>query len=274
MELDWGKRYLMCAPEHYDVSYAINPWMDVEVRVDRDRAHEQWDGLVDILERAGAKVESLDPQPGLPDLVFTANAGIVDADTFIPSRMRHPERQREQGVAAGWFTARGARIAELSDAVVQEGSGDALPFRGTLVGGYRTRSSETAYDELAGILRAPVLAVELIDPRYYHIDVAFCPLDDRRAIVFPDALGAPGRGRLLDLVAEPLVLEPQEAAQFAANSVVVGTTVIMPACPPRVGRRLEAWGYDVAVADVGEFRKAGGAVRCLTLALDVVLGQG
>lgn len=273
MELDWGRRYLMCAPEHYEVSYSINPWMDVEVPVDRDRAREQWNALVDVLERAGAKVELLDPRPGLPDLVFAANAGIVDGDTFVPARMRHPERQREHGVAEQWFAARGARIAHLSPAVVQEGSGDALPFRGVLIGGYRARSSRAAYDDLTALVAAPVLAVELIDPRYYHIDVTLCPLDDSRAIVFPDAWGARDRARLLDLVPQPLVLEPDEAARFVANSVVIGSTVVMPACPARVGRQLEAWGFDVQVADVGEFRKAGGAVRCLTLALDVDLGE-
>ena len=73
------------------------------------------------------------------------------------------------------------------------------------------------------------------------------------------------------LVPEPLVLEDHEALQFAANSVVVGSTVIMPVCPVRVGRQLEAWGFDVAVVPAPEFLKAGGGCRCLTLALDVDL---
>jgi len=271
MELAWGGRYLMCAPDHYEVSYSINPWMDVTVRVDPERAREQWDGLVRTLTGAGAKVDLLPSEPGLPDLVFTANAGIVDGATFVPARMRHPERRAERDCAQAWFSGRGARIADLGEAVVQEGSGDALPMAGVLVAGYRARSSAAAYVDLARIVSAPILPVELPDPRYYHIDLTLCPLDERRAIVFPDAWDDDGRARLRDLVAEPLVLAPEEAAEFCANSVVVGRTVVMPACPPRVGRQLEAWGFDVVVVDVGEFRKAGGAVRCLTLALDVTL---
>lgn len=271
MELAWGGRYLMCAPDHYEVSYSINPWMDTTVRVDPERAREQWDGLVRALTGAGAEVELLPSEPGLPDLVFTANAGIVDGTTFVPARMRHPERQGERVCASAWFAGRGARIADLGERVVQEGSGDALPMAGALVAGYRARSSEAAYTDLARIVTAPILTVELPDPRYYHIDLTLCPLDERRAIVFPDAWDDAGRARMRELVAEPLVLAPEEAAEFCANSVVVGRAIVMPACPPRVGRALEAWGYDVVVVDVGEFRKAGGAVRCLTLALDVTL---
>jgi N-dimethylarginine dimethylaminohydrolase len=271
--IDWGRRYLMCAPEHYDVSYSINPWMDTTVRVDRDRALAQWDALVATLEEAGAAVELLEPRAGLPDMVFTANAGLVDGRAFLPARMRHPERHGERAWAEAWFRGRDYEIRDLGDdpGIVQEGSGDALPFAGTLVAGHRSRSSAAAAEALGRLVTAPVLPVELQDPRYYHIDLTFCPLDERRAMVVPAAWTARDAARIAELVPEALVLEPHEAATFCANAVVVGSTVVLPACPPRVGRALEAWGFDVAVADVGEFVKAGGAVRCLTLALDVTL---
>jgi N-dimethylarginine dimethylaminohydrolase len=118
---------------------------------------------------------------------------------------------------------------------------------------------------------AAVRSVELIDERFYHLDITFCPLDDRRAIVNPMAWDRYGCTVMEQLVPEPLTLEPEEGLAFLANSVVVGTTVVMPSCTPRVGRELEAWGFDVAVCDVSEFQKAGGACRCLTLALDVTL---
>lgn len=273
MAIDWGRRYLMCAPEHYDVSYSINPWMDTTVEVDRDRALAQWDGLVATLEDAGAAVELLEPRAGLPDMVFTANAGLVDGRAFLPARMRHPERREERTWAEAWFRGRDYEIRDLGDdpGIVQEGSGDALPFAGTIVAGYRSRSSAAAAEALGRLVTAPVLPVDLQDPRYYHIDLTFCPLDERRAMVVPSAWTAQDAARIAELVPEALVLEPHEAATFCANAVVVGTTVVLPACPPRVGRALEAWGFDVAVADVGEFVKAGGAVRCLTLALDVTL---
>jgi N-dimethylarginine dimethylaminohydrolase len=272
-ENPWGRRYLMCPPQHFSVLYEINPWMHREVAVDPDRAHEQWEGLVATLREAGAEVEVLDPVEGLPDMVFTANAGIVNGDQFVPSNFRNPERQGEQAHFAAWFAARGHRIDEIPAELAHEGAGDALPFGDVLVSGYRWRSDAAAHGILTRLTNVAVRSVELTDERFYHLDITFCPLDDRRAMVTPAVWDVYGAKVVEALVPEPLVLELDEAETFAANSVVVGRTIVMPACPPRVGRQLEAWGFDVVVADVGEFLKAGGGVRCLTLALDVALAE-
>lgn len=269
MALDWGMRYLMCPPRHFRVSYSINPWMDRRVAVDPDRAHSQWSALVDTLTAAGAIVEVLPSQPDLPDMVFAANAGLVGGRTFVPARMKHRQRRGEAAHAAVWFADRGFDVTSLPFGVVQEGAGDALPFGRVLVAGYRTRSSASAYPALTARTGWPVRTVALKDPRYYHLDLTFCPLDERRAMVAPSALDGDGARALRELVTEPLLLDEAEAATFCANSIVIGDTIVMPACPPRVGRQLERWGFDVVVTDVGEFLKAGGACRCLTLALDV-----
>ena len=261
----------MCPPEHFGVLYEINPWMHREVAVDLDRARQQWENLVATLEAAGAEVERLEPEPGLPDLVFTANAGMVNRGHFVPSRFRHPQRAPEVPHYVAWFRAHGYSVEELPDAVAHEGAGDSLPFRGVFLSGYRYRSDAAAHTALSRLLGAPVRPVELADPRFYHLDLTFCPLDDRRAMVAPHSWDAYGRRVVEALVPEPIVLDDAELASFCANSVVVGTTVVMPACPPSLGRRLEAAGFEVAVAPVGEFAKAGGACRCLTLALDVAL---
>jgi ornithine--oxo-acid transaminase len=265
----WGRSYLMCSPDHFEVAYAINPWMNLEVKVDQARAQAQWDELVATLRSAGADVQTIEPQEGLPDMVFTANAGLVVGDTFVPAAMRNPERRDEQAHFADWFAARGHRVRGFANGTVQEGAGDALPFGGRLVGGWRTRSSAEAYPEVARLTGASTAAVELVDPRFYHLDLAFCPLGEGRAMVVPSALSEAGRAVLSELATEPLLLDAEEGAAFCANSVVVGDTVVMPACPPRVRRHLEEWGLTPVVVDVGEFLKAGGAVRCLTLALDV-----
>ena len=271
--LTWGRRYLMCPPTHFDVSYAINPWMNVAVPVDRDRAQRQWDELVATLRRAGAEVEVLDPHPELPDLVFTANLGLVDGRTFVPARMRHPERRPEPEHAEPWLAAHGFRMHRLSADVVQEGAGDGLPFRDTLVAGYRARSSASAYPELARLIDGRILPVELVDPRFYHVDLAFCPLDARSALIAPCALDAESLRLLTELVPDPILLTDEEGEAFCANAVVVDRTVIMPACPDRLAEELRAHGFTPAVVDVSEFLKAGGGPRCLTLALDVRLGE-
>jgi N-dimethylarginine dimethylaminohydrolase len=277
-ELLWGRHYLMCPPEHFGVLYEINPWMNAEVRVDADRARAQWEGLVATLREAGAEVEVIAQPEGVPDMVFTANAGIVDATAeggplFVPSNFRHPERQPESEHFATWFTGQGWRVEWLSDEVDHEGAGDALPFGGVLVSGYRFRSDQRAATELSHILRAPVRSVELVDERLYHVDITFCPLSDRHALCAPLGWDRYGRQVVEALVPEPLWLTDEEALSFCANSVVVGTTVVMPTTPVRVGRQLEAWGFDVVTCEVDEFLKAGGGCRCLTLSLDVPLTQ-
>ena len=276
--LAWGRRYLMCPPRHFGVLYEINPWMQREVTVDPDIALTQWHGLVATLEEAGAAVVQMEAHPDVPDLVFTANAGIVNGTQFVPSHFRHPERQPETAVDAAWFSARGWQVDRLPPELDHEGAGDALPFtpeggRTVLLSGYSFRSDAGAATALSELLACPVRPVQLVDPRLYHLDLTFCPLDGRRAIVAPLGWDAYGRKVVEALVPEPLVLTDEEALSFCANSVVVDGTVVMPRTPPRVGRRLEAWGFSVVEAPVGEFLKAGGGCRCLTLALDTVLGD-
>jgi N-dimethylarginine dimethylaminohydrolase len=245
--------------------------MHREVEVDRSRAHAQWEDLVAALRQAGADVEELEPAPALPDLVFTANAGIVSGERFVPSRFRHPERAPEIDVDVAWFREHGYDVSTLPEGLHHEGAGDALPFGGVLLSGYRVRSDANAATALSDLLAVPTRPIELVDQRLYHLDLTFCPLDDHRAICAPTGWDAYGRRVVESLVPEPLWLEEEEALTFCANSVVVGTTVVMPACPDRVAHQLEAWGFDVVVTPVDEFIKAGGGVRCLTLALDVQL---
>jgi len=273
-DLSWGRRILLCPPRHFGVLYEINPWMQREVTVDAERAVAQWEHLAATLRAAGAEVVEMEAHPEVPDLVFTANAGLVNGDQFVPSHFRHPERQPETEVNAAWFAAGGWRVDRLPEDLDHEGAGDALPFtpeggRTVLLSGYSFRSDAKAATALADLLGCPVRPVQLVDPRLYHLDLTFCPLDGRRALVAPLGWDAYGRKVVEALVPEPLVLSDEEALSFCANSVVVGTTIVMAAVPPRVGRQLEAWGFTVVDCKVDEFLKAGGGCRCLTLALDV-----
>ncbi len=275
-DLTWGYRYLMCPPRHFGVLYEINPWMHQEIAVDHDKAVEQWEGLVANLRAAGAEVVTMEPQPTVPDLVFTANAGIVNGKQFVPSQFRHPQRQPETAINAAWFAAAGFEVDRLPAELDHEGAGDALPFttadgHTVLVSGYSFRSDAAALAELGSLVGCPIKAVQLVDPRLYHLDLTFCPLDERRAMCAPMGWDRYGRMVVEELVPEPLWLEDDEALSFCANSVVVGTTIVMPSVPPRLGRQLEAWGFTPVASPVDEFLKAGGGCRCLTLALDVTL---
>ena len=275
-DLRWGRRILMCPPRHFGVLYEINPWMSSEVTVDADRAGSEWENLAATLRAAGAEVVEMEPRPEVPDLVFTANAGLVNGDRFVPSHFRHPERQPETEVNAAWFAGAGWQVDRLPADLDHEGAGDALPFtpeggHTVLLSGYSFRSDARAATALADLLGCPVRPIQLVDPRLYHLDLTFCPLDGRRALVAPLGWDSYGRKVVEALVPEPLVLTDEETLSFCANSVVVGTTVVMPVATPRVARRLEAWGFDVVECRVNEFLKAGGGCRCLTLALDVVL---
>ena len=269
--LGWGRRFLVCPPEHFSVLYEINPWMHTEVPVDSDRARAQWDRLVAVLQEAGAEVEVIAPVADLPDMVFPANGGVVSGGRFLESRFRHAQRAGEAPHFSAWFRARGFEIVELPPGLHLEGAGDVLPFGGRMLAAYRSRSDFAAHAAVSSAFGVEALPIELVDPRFYHLDLTFCPLDDRRALVVPDAWDRYGRDVVARLVPEPVVLDGDEAAAFCANSVLVGSTLIMPACTARLGRELESFGLDVVVVDVGEFLKAGGGVRCLTLALDVTL---
>ena len=278
-ELDWGHHYLMCPPDHFGVHYQINPWMSTDDTVDVDVAGAQWLSLKATLEAAGATVDVVHQTAAVPDMVFTANAGIVNASAdggprFVPSHFRYPERQGETELFADWFAEQGWQVDRLPADVAHEGAGDALPFAGQLLSAHPFRSDEAAGPLLEALLGLPVRPVELVDERLYHLDITFCPLSDRRAMVAPLGWTEATRTMIESLVPEPLWLDDEEALSFCANSVVVGTTVIMANIPLRVGRQLEAWGFDVVRCEMGEFLKAGGGPRCLTLALDVALGPG
>lgn len=271
--LSWGRRYLMCRPEHFRVDYAINPWMDVDAPVDPDRALAQWDHLAATIERAGAEVERVAQLPGTPDMVYAMNYGLVDGDHVAITNFRFDERKPEAEAAEWWFGEAGLRTTRVADAGVGSfEAGDAFLFGGSLVVANGPRTDLATHTVLSRALGVRVASVGVIHPALYHLDLSFCPLDETRAIVAPSAFDAAGRATVAELVPQPLVIDEDEAFTFCANSVVVGEVVVMPAgVPLRVARQLEAWGFAIETVDVSELHKGGGSVRCMTLPLDTVL---
>jgi N-dimethylarginine dimethylaminohydrolase len=271
--LSWGRRYLMCRPEHFRVDYAINPWMDLDARVDLDLALAQWDTLAATIERAGAQVERIEGLPGSPDMVYAMNYGLVHGDAVALTSFRYAERAAEVDAAEWWFGEAGMRTTRTADAGVGAfEAGDAFLFGDSLLVADGPRTDRATHDVLSAELGVRVAPVGIVHPALYHLDLSFCPLDERRAIIAPSAWDPAGRAVVAGLVPEPLVIDEAEAFTFCANSVVIDDVVVMPAgVPVRVARQLESWGFSVETVDVSELHKGGGSVRCMTLPLDTVL---
>lgn len=264
-------RLLVCPPDYFSVEYEINPWMRLSNRVNPERARVQWHALMKTLEeQAGASLERLPPVPGLPDLVFTANAGIVMGRRAIPSRFRHPERQKEEPHFERWFREHGYEVTVLDRDLFFEGAGDLLGFPDVLFGGYRQRSDIRAYERVSEILGREIIPVELTDSRFYHLDTCFCPLTGGELLYYPPAFDDYARAVIADRIpgSRRLAVPDAEALRFACNAVCVGKHVVLPEGCGETMALLAAHGYEPHAVPLDEFMKAGGSAKCLTLALD------
>jgi N-dimethylarginine dimethylaminohydrolase len=262
-------RVLMCRPDHYGIRYEINPWMRTSRNALPERARDQWQALYHTLaRRMGVQVELVEPTDGWPDMVFTANAGLVVGGRFIASNFRHEQRAGEAPLFARWFADHGYVRIELPPARVFEGEGDALWAGPSLLAGYRFRSDLDSHRLLAEVLGCRVISLELIDNRFYHLDTCLAPLDERSAVWFPPAFDDYARRAVRDLFADLIELTPDEAMRFAANAVVADRSVVLNAGCPKLAAELAARGYEVFDVELGEFLKAGGAAKCLVLFLE------
>ena len=176
-------RLLVCAPDHYQIAYEINPWMSVKRGADPTVARVQWTALMAMLEKnCGATLEPIEPVAGLPDMVFTANAGIVAGRTVVLSQFRYQERRPEETQFERWFEARGYKVKRLPPGLYFEGAGDLLGTKDTWFGGYLQRSDIHAFRYVGEFLGREILPLELVDPRFYHLDTCFCPLSGGEVI--------------------------------------------------------------------------------------------
>jgi lysine-ketoglutarate reductase/saccharopine dehydrogenase-like protein (TIGR00300 family) len=262
-------RFLMCAPDHYDVDYVINPWMEGNVhKSSRDRAVEQWQDLHHII-KDHAIVDLVTPQKGVPDMVFTANAGLVLGDTVVLSRFYHKERQGEEPFFKQWFEEQGYTVHELPKDLPFEGAGDALLDREGrwLWAGYGFRSELDSHPYLAKWLDIEVLSLRLMDERFYHLDTCFCPLAGGYLMYYPPAFDAYSN-RLIEMrvpAAKRIAVSEPDAANFACNAVNIDQTIILNKASDELKQRLMEIGFRLIETPLTEFLKAGGAAKCLTL---------
>lgn len=264
--------FLMCPPEYFTVVYVINPWMHGNLRkIDNAVARQQWRALYDILSDR-ATVRLVLPQPGSPDMVFTANAGLVKGRDFIVSRFRYPERQYEEPYFADWFMDRGYDVALMPRDVPFEGAGDALFDRGEerLWTAHGHRSISAARDVLAARLAVEVVTLKLVDTRFYHLDTCFCPLEGGFLMYYPPAFDEESRALIEARVpaARRIPIDEEDALAFACNAVNIDSTVVVNRATAAFVKALAAKKFEVVQTPLSEFMKAGGSAKCLTLRLD------
>ncbi|MCG9891487.1 MAG: TIGR00300 family protein [Thermosynechococcaceae cyanobacterium MS004] len=262
-------RILMCAPSHYEVDYVINPWMEGNIhRSSREKATVQWNQLYEVL-KTYATVDLVEPQPGWPDMVFTANAGLVLGDAVVLSRFFHPERQGEEPYFQQWFEAQGYKVYLLPKSLPFEGAGDALLDRAGrwLWAGYGFRSELDSHPYLAKWLDVEVLSLRLVDQRFYHLDTCFCPLTDGYLLYYPPAFDTYSN-HLIELRVPPekrIPIAEVDAVNFACNTVNIDRVVVMNQASEGLKKALGDRGFTVVETPLTEFLKAGGAAKCLTL---------
>ncbi|MDX1481218.1 MAG: arginine deiminase-related protein [Woeseiaceae bacterium] len=268
---DARDKILMCPPDYFTVDYVINPWMAGQEGVlDKEKAAQQWNTLRDTLSEF-ADIVTMDPQPDLPDLVFTANAGVVYGKKAIASHFMPLERRPEEPHNKRWFTENGYELLDLDEKIGFEGAGDCLFDRGGdwLWTGYGFRTEIEAHAEIQSYFDVEVVSIKLTDSRFYHIDTCFCPLTNGFLMYHPPAFDFDSRVAIESRIPphKRIVVDTLDAGNFACNAVNVGDTVVLNKASEPLKARLMLAGFKVREVDLSEFLKAGGSAKCLTLKL-------
>lgn len=257
------RRYAMTAPTHFTVEYAINPWMDITNPVDNHRAMAQWEALRQTYLDLGHRVDLVSPRAGLPDMVYAANGGFVIGATAVVARFAYPQRTGEAEAYADWMAAQG--FTTVTTEHVNEGQGDLLLVGRTLLAGWGFRTERQAHDEIAASTGLPVVSLELVDPRFYHLDTALAVLDDTTIAYYPPAFSGPSRQRLHELFPDALKVGSADAFVLGLNVVSDGRHVVLPAAATGFAAQLRAAGFEPVGVDLSELLKGGGSVKCCTL---------
>ena len=268
------RRYLMCRPEHFTVSYSINPWMEPSRPTDTAKAVRQWQALHDAYVALGHEVELIDPVPGLPDMVYTANGGFIVDGRALGVRFRVDERRGEERPFMDWFAAHGFEVVEPVE--VQEGEGDFLLVGDTILAGTGFRSVGDSHRELGRVFEREVVSLRLVDPRFYHLDTAITVLDpvegpggvERANIAYlPSAFDDGSRRILAERYPDAIQVSDADGAVFGLNAASDGLHVFVSPRAADFAAQLEERGYVPVPIDLSELLLGGGGIKCCTLEL-------
>lgn len=257
------RRYAMTSPRFFAVDYAINPWMDTTAPVDPGIAVVQWGNLRDTYRQLGHVVDLVDPVAGLPDMVYAANGGLIVNSTAVVARFKYPQRQGESDAYAEWMRSHG--YVPVHTRHVNEGQGDLLPVGGMVLAGTGFRTEPHAHAEIAEIIGLPVVSLQLVDPRFYHLDTALTVLDDTTIAYYPPAFTECSRAQLKTLFPDAIVVGSADAYAFGLNAVSDGRHVVYPAAAVGFAEQLSRAGFEPIGVEMSELLKGGGSVKCCTL---------
>jgi N-dimethylarginine dimethylaminohydrolase len=257
------RRYLMCRPTYFAVTYRINPWMDPAAPYDNALAVQQWATLRQAFLDLGHTVELIEPLPGLPDMVFAANGATVVDGTVLGVQFRDPERADEAPAYSAWFSAAGFRVVDSKH--TNEGEGDLLLAGDYLLAGTGFRTVHAAHAQTQEVLGRPVITLQLVDPAYYHLDTALCVLDEENIAYLPAAFSPGSRAVLRRLYPDAVIATEADAAVLGLNAVSDGRNVVLPVQATALAAALTDRGYRTIGVDLSELRKAGGGPKCCTL---------
>jgi N-dimethylarginine dimethylaminohydrolase len=257
------RRYAMTAPTFFAVEYSINPWMDTSTAVDTHVAMNQWETLRQTYKELGHTVELVEPVAGLPDMVYAANGGLLVNGKAVVARFAYPQRAGESVAYAEWMVRHGFDPAETRR--VNEGQGDLLVVGSIILAGYGFRTERKAHAEIAALVGMPLVSLELVDPRFYHLDTALAVLDDTTIAYYPQAFSDEARAQLLELFPDAIEVASADAYVLGLNAVSDGLNVVLPAAATGFADQLREAGFLPIGVDLSELLKGGGSVKCCTL---------
>ncbi|GAB3867385.1 dimethylargininase [Dactylosporangium cerinum] len=260
------RTYLMSPPEHFVVEYAINPWMDVSTPVDTELAVKQWEGLRETLVRLGHQVHVLAPETGLPDMVYAANGAFSVDGVVYGARFKYAQRIAEAAAHRRFYEQQGTWNF-VAPVETNEGEGDFayLPDAlggGVILAGHGFRTEVAAHSEAQEVLGRPVISLRLVDPRFYHLDVALASLDDRTIVYYPGAFSAASQAVLAQLFPDAVVADEEDALSFGLNLVSDGRHVVLNSEATALAAKLRQAGYVPVPVELTELKKGGGSVKC------------
>ena len=256
------KKILLCPPDYFQIRYQINPWMKNN-QINKVRARSQWQKLVNIYQKLNIQIKIIKPRKNLPDMVFTADQGLVKNNLVVLANFRHYQRQPEAEIYQAWFENQGFHVLRLPKNHYFEG-GDALESGNKIIVGHGFRTSPQSPTIIAKLTKAPVVSLKLIDPRFYHLDTCLFVLNPKTAFYCPAAFDQASIKKLTSLFPRLIRLPQKEAGNLVANSLNTDHQVITQRGAPFFRKELTRLGYQTHQVDIDEFIKAGGGIHCLT----------